>query len=271
MTPATAASRLAYAPNISWLLSDLPFGERPAALAQAGFTALEFGFPSHADIPALEVARRALGLEIVLFNQDVPVWDASNRGYLVDLRRRAEFERTLSDALDIASRLGVRKVMLPSGVEVEGEPHETQRMCMVANLRAAAPKAERAGVILTIEVLNPVDNPGYFLISPEEALAIVGEVNHPHVRFQLDSYHVTLMGSDPLRLVREHAPLIGHIQFADVPGRHEPGTGKIDFAALLATAEAAGYRGYIGLEYIPQAAGLGALAWVPPDRRRLTS
>ncbi len=269
MTPEDVASRLAYAPNISWLLPDLPFGERPAALAQAGFTGLEFGFPSHADIPALEAARRELGLEVVLFNQDVPVWDAANRGYLVDVRRRAEFERKLDDALAIAARLGVQKIMLPSGVEVSGAAHDAQRECMVANLRAAAARAERAGVMLTIEVLNPGDNPGYFLTSPEEALAIVGEVNHPRVRFQLDSYHVTLMGGDPLRLLREHAPLIGHIQFADSPGRHEPGTGTIDFAALLAAAEAAGYRGYIGLEYIPLAAGAGALDWVAADRRRL--
>jgi hydroxypyruvate isomerase len=265
--PEASTSGLSFAPNISWLLPDLPFGERPAALAQIGFTALEFGFPSHADIPALEAARRELGLEIILFNQDVPVWDAGNRGYLVDERRHTEFQRTLDEALDIARRLGVHKIMLPSGVEVADQTRLVQREWMLANLRSAAPQAERAGVMLTIEVLNPVDNPGYFLTSIEEALAIVREVNHPLVRFQLDTYHVTLMGGDPLALVREQAPWIGHIQFADVPGRHEPGTGKIDFAALLAAAERAGYRGYIGLEYIPQAEGARALAWVPPDRR----
>lgn len=267
---ASFSSSLAYAPNISWLLADLPFGERPAAIAQAGFSAIEFGFPSHADIPALEAAHRALGLEIVLFNQDVPVWDAANRGYLVDERRRVEFQRTLGEALDIARRLGVQKVMLPCGVEVAEQTRQAQRDCMLANLRAAAPQAERAGVMLTIEVLNPVDNPGYFLTSADEALAIVREVNHPLVRFQLDTYHVTVLGGDPLRLIREQAPWIGHIQFADAPGRHEPGTGKIDFAALLDAAQAAGYRGYIGLEYIPLAAGAGALDWVTPDRRRLS-
>jgi hydroxypyruvate isomerase len=239
-------------------------------VAQAGFTALEFGFPSHADIPALEAARRELGLEIVLFNQDVPVWDGANRGYLVDQRRRAEFERTLSEAIEIGGRLGVQKIMLPSGIEVRGEPREAQLACMRANLRAAASQAERVGVMLTIEVLNPVDNPGYFLTSADEALAVVREVNHPLVRFQLDTYHVTVTGGDPLRLLREHAGWIGHIQFADAPGRHEPGTGTIDFAGVLAAAEQGGYRGYIGLEYIPQAAGAGTLAWVPPNRRRLT-
>ncbi len=271
MTAEAPASSLAFAPNVSWLLPDLPFGERLAAIADAGFSAVEFGFPSHADLAALEGARRDLGLEIVLFNQDVPVWDEANRGYLVDARRRPEFERTLTEALAIAVRLGVRKIMLPSGVEVAGVAHEAHRERMVETLRAAAALAERAAVMLTIEVLNPVDNPGYFLTSPEEALAIVGHVNHPRVRFQLDSYHVTLMGGNPAQLLREHTSLIGHIQFADFPGRHEPGTGRIDFAALLAAAEAVGYRGYIGLEYIPLAAGIRALDWVPPDRRRLSA
>jgi hydroxypyruvate isomerase len=261
---------LGYAPNISWLFPELPFALRPKVIADLGFEAIEFGFPSHADLPALEAARRELGLEIVLFNQDVPLWDTANRGYLVDERRRVEFQRTLGEALDIARRLGVQKVMLPCGVEVADQTRQAQRDCMLANLRAAAPQAERAGVMLTIEVLNPVDNPGYFLTSSDEALAMVREVNHPLVRFQLDTYHVTVLGGDPLRLLREQAPWIGHIQFADVPGRHEPGTGTIDFAALLAAAEQAGYRGYIGLEYIPQAAGARALEWIPADRRRLT-
>ncbi len=262
---------LAYAPNVSWLIPDLPFARRLEAVADLGFGAVEFGFPSHSDLAALEGARRDRGLEMVLFNQDVPVWDEANRGYLVDARRRAEFERTLGEALAIAERLGVQKIMLPAGVEVAGASHEAQRDCMVANLRGAAVPAERAGVMLTIEVLNPVDNPGYFLTDPEEALAIVGEVDHPRVRFQLDSYHVTMMGGDPVQMLQRHAPLIGHIQFADFPGRHEPGTGRIDFAALLAAAEAVGYRGYIGLEYIPLAAGIRALDWVPPDRRRLSA
>jgi hydroxypyruvate isomerase len=211
-----------YAPNVSWLFPELPFAERLKAVAQAGFGAVEFGFPSHADLAALQAARADLGLEVVLFNQDVPVWDASNRGYLVDASRRDEFRATLDQALAIAARLGVQKVMLPAGVELAGQSRAGQRACMLENLRLAGSRAERAGVTLTIEVLNPVDNPGYFLTSPEEALAIVREVHHPRVRYQLDTYHVTLQGGDPARLLRENAGEIGHLQFADCPGRHEP-------------------------------------------------
>ena len=260
---------LAYAPNISWLLPDLPFSERPRAVAEAGFGAFEFGFPSHADLAALHAAREDWGLEIVLFNQDVPVWDRANRGYLADPARGDEFHRTLDEAFVLAGRLGAQKIMLPAGVEVPGLPRPAQRKCMVDRLHQAGALAEQAGVLLTIEVLNPMDNPGYFLTSADEAIGIVREVDHSHVRFQMDTYHLHRQGGDPEKTLGADGPAIGHIQFADDPGRHEPGSGSIDFGALLRAARAAGYRGYIGLEYIPQSRGIDTLAWVPEEMRRL--
>ena len=269
MRTAAKTHGLAYAPNISWLLPELPFAERPRAIAQAGFGALEFGFPSHADIAALETASQRWGLQIVLFNQDVPVWDEANRGYLVDRRRREEFRRRLDEAFALAVRLGVPKVMLPAGVEVPGMTRQAQRDCMLENLRHAAPLAAEAGVLLTIEVLNPIDNPGYFLTSSKEALDVVREINHPSIRFQYDTYHLQRLEGNLARTLRDNIDWIGHIQFADAPGRHEPGTGTINFKLLEAEVEASGYRGYIGLEYIPLAEGVQALAWVPEDRRSL--
>ncbi len=260
---------VAYAPNISWLLPGLPFSERPRALAEAGFEALEFGFPSHADIPALEAARREWGLDIVLFNQDVPAWDEQNRGYLVDRRRRDEFARTLDEALEIAGRLSAHKIMLPAGVEVPGLGRAAQRECMLSRLVEAAPLAESAEVLLTIEVLNPSDNPGYFLTSSSEAIEIVRQVDHPNIRFQFDSYHMRRLERNLVETLTANAKWIGHIQFADEPGRHEPGSGTIDFRALLDAARQAGYQGYIGLEYIPRTGGVEALSWVPGEMRKL--
>ena len=258
---------LGYAPNVSWLFPELPFALRPKAVADLGFEAIEFGFPSHADLQALEACRQEQGLRIVLFNQDVPVWDGANRGYLVDPKRRGEFRRTFDQALDLARRLGVEKVMLPAGVVRPDMPPSAQRECMLENLRTAAPQAAQAGVLLTIEVLNPDDNPGYFLTSSAEAIDIVRQVNHPSVRFQLDTYHLQRLEGHLLTTLQANADWIGHLQFADEPGRHEPGTGRIEFEPLLAAAESAGYSGTIGLEYIPQAQGASALAWVPPERR----
>jgi hydroxypyruvate isomerase len=233
---------VSYAPNVSWLFPETGFSERPKLVAEEGYRALEFGFPSHADIPALEVAVRDLGLVVVLFNQDVPVWDSANRGYLVDRARREEFQRTLDQALELCRRLGVAKLMLPAGVELAGAAREDQLACMLENLRLAAPLAADADVMLTIEVLN-----------------------HPAVRMQLDTYHLGQLGYDPANEIRRHAGWIGHIQFADYPGRHEPGSGGLDFVGIRAAVEAIGYDGYIGLEYIPLQAGARTLAWAQAE------
>jgi hydroxypyruvate isomerase len=258
---------ITYAPNISWLLPERKFNERPAEVARLGFSAVEFGFPSHADLDALQAAREELGINIILFNQDVPVWNHANRGYLVDPNRRDEFHRTLDDALEIAHRLKVKKIMLPAGVELVEMTYEAQVICMLENLRSAAPLAKDADVLLTIEVLNPKDNPRYFLTSSRQAIDVVQQVNHPHVRFQFDSYHLQMMEGDLAKIIRSNIEWIGHIQFADFPGRHEPGTGSIDFHNLLVTINSAGYQGHIGLEYVPSAEGLSALDWVPAVMR----
>ena len=252
---------VSYAPNVSWLFPETPFAERPGLVAEAGCQALEFGFPSHADLPAMQAAVADLGLEVVLFNQDVPVWDAANRGYLVDARRKVEFRRTLDQALEICRRLGAAKVMLPAGVALDGVEPQAQRDCLLENLRLAAPQAAEAGVMLTLEVLNPTDNPGYFLTDLEQARQAVEAVNHPSVRLQIDTYHLGVLGYDPATEIRRHAEWIGHIQFADFPGRHEPGSGGLDFESILAAVAAIGYEGYIGLEYVPLQAGVSTLAW----------
>jgi hydroxypyruvate isomerase len=258
---------LNFAPNISWIFKELDFKDRARAAARLGFKAVEFGFPSACDIDGLDEVRQELGLMVVLFNQDVPVWEPGNRGYLADPARRAEFHRKLDEALEVARKLSAQKVMLPAGVELPGMPRAEQRACMVENLAYAGRLGVQAGVLFTAEVLNPIDNPGYFLTTSKEALEIVKEVNHPQVKMQFDTYHIQLMegGEDQQVLesiLQENMPSIGHIQFADVPGRHEPGTGKLNFARLLSLIEKAGYQGTIGLEYKPQAQSGAALDWV---------
>jgi len=253
---------LTYAPNISWLFPEQPFKDRARSAAEAGFKAVEFGFPSACDISGLAEVQAEFGLEVVLFNQDVPVWDANNRGYLANPGRRDEFKQTLDDALKIVEMLGVHKVMLPVGVELPGMTREAQRTCIIENLGYASRLAEQADVLLTIEALNPIDNPGYFLTSSAEGFDIILAVNHPHIKFQFDTYHLQLMEGNLTNNLVEHIELIGHIQFADAPGRHEPGTGELNFLNLSKAILEAGYDGYIGLEYVPLAQGKAALDWL---------
>lgn len=258
---------LTYAPNISWLLPELPSGERPRALADAGFTAFEFGFPSAVDVETIDEARQEYGLDVILFNQDVPVWDRSHRGYLSDPRQRDEFRRRLDEALSLAGRLRAHKVMLPAGVEIPDVGREHQRDLIVENLRYAGPLAEQAGVMLTVEVINPHDHPGYYLTSSPLAVDIVQTVAHPRVRFQFDTYHLQRMEGNLAETIRRQAAWIGHVQFGDYPDRGQPGTGTIDFDTLLHTLQSVGYEGYVGLEFAPRDQGLQALAWVPEGMR----
>jgi len=258
---------LAYAPNVSWVFPELPFAGRVRAVAEEGFAAVEFNFPSQADIPALEALQQEYGLRVTLFNLDVPVWDDACRGYLADPRLRAEFDRRFDDALDLARRLSCPCVMLPVGNRVPGMSRDAQRDQIVENLRRVAPLAEQQGITLTIEALNQIDNPGYYLSSSRESFEILRAVDHPNVRFQYDFYHMQLLEGNLINTLTANIELIAHFQVADVPGRHEPGRGEINFVQVLQAVAATGYDGAVGLEYSPLAGSRASLAWVPPRAR----
>lgn len=258
---------LSYAPNVSWLFPELAFADRIYAVARAGFVAIEFGFPSQADIPAVEASREEYGLVVALFNMDVAVWDGVCRGYLADPKWRDEFDRTFEQTLRLAERLGCRVVHVPVGNRVPEMSRDAQREQIVENLRRVAPLAEQQGLTITIEALNQLDNPGFYLSSSREGFQIVEAVDHPNVRFQYDFYHIQLQEGNLINTFTEHIAQIGHFQVADPPGRHEPGTGEINFPQVLAALAATGYDGYVGLEYSPQAQGNAALDWLPSAAR----
>ncbi len=259
---------LSYAPNINWLFRELPFSERPGAVAKARFDALELGFLSPEKVSPLLNAQDAFGLQIVLFNQDVPGFNESNRGYMADPALRDTFKHKLDEALNFAQQLNVHKVMLCAGAVVPGMPQQIQRDCIIENLSYAGPLADDAGVLLTTEMLNPIDFPGYFINSTVEAFKIIKAVDHPAVRFQFDTYHIQVSEGNLITKLEQNKEWIGHIQFGDVPGRLAPGTGEINFSNLHQVLERFGYTSYIGLEFKSDLPGDEALNWVPDILRR---
>lgn len=256
-----------FAPNINWLFPELAFEKRPQAVAEAGFNAFEFAFPGRINIEAIQRAQNDLGLQIVLFNMDVPETGPSRLGFLADPGLRDDFQAYLDETLELTQRLRTQKIMILVGLELPDLGREAQHECIVENLRYAAPLAAEANVLLTIETLNSSDAPGYFLTSSQEGFEIIRKVNHPHVRYQLDTFHLQLMEGNPTSILKSNIELIGHIQFGDVPGRCEPGMGELNFLSFTHVAEDAGYEGYIGLEYIPRGKGAETLEWIPPERR----
>ena len=241
-----------FAANVSLLFTDAPLLERFALARQAGFEAVELQFPyAH---PAAEIAERLAGLPLVLHNLPPGDWAAGERGLAALPGREGEFQDSVGRALDYAQQLGVRQLHCLAGVGGD-------RATYVANLRFAAAALKARGLRLLIEPLNHVDVPGYFLTGSAQALAIIDDVGADNLFLQYDVYHMQRMEGELAATLRAQLHRIGHIQVADNPGRHEPGTGEINYAYLFALLDTLGYAGWVGCEYIPQGDTVAGLAW----------
>ena len=249
------------------LWPELDVYERFAAAAAAGFARVEILFVHALDTRRIKGLIDAHGLEIVLFDPAPGNWDAGERGTLCLPGREREFQQSVQEALETARLFGTRRLNAIAGLVPAGVSRAAAEQTAIANLRQAAPAAAAAGVLLLVENINSIDMPGYVADTPERAAALVEAVDQPNVRLQLDQYHVGMMGGDPLDALRRYRHLVEHVQVADVPGRHEPGTGQQPIAAFLDELDRLGYAGAVGLEYRPIADTSAALEWLPRDRR----
>jgi 2-dehydrotetronate isomerase len=249
-----------FAANLSTLFTELPFLDRFAAARKAGFGAVEFQAPY--DYPAAEIAARAAAVDvrIVLFNAPMGNAKAGERGFAAQPGREADFDASVATALDYARALSCHQVHVLAGLSI-GDEQARQEAVYVANLRRAAPRAAAQGVSLLIEPLNARDNPGYFLNTTRHAIAILDRVAHDNVGLQFDLYHCQISEGDLARHMRDLSGRYPHVQIANVPGRHEPGQGEIDFAFLFDLFDEIGYGGWIGCEYRPRAGTLAGLGW----------
>jgi len=256
-----------YAANLSMLWPELDVYDRFGAAAAAGFSRVEILFVHALDHGRLANLLNEHALDLVLFDPAPGNWDAGERGTLSLPGREEEFQRSIRDALEAARVLGTRRLNAIAGVLPAGVTREDAEQTAVGNLRQAAPLAEQAGIMLLVENINTTDMPGYVADTVERAAAIVQRVDRPNVRLQLDQYHVGMMGGDARAALRTYRDLVEHVQIADVPGRHEPGTGQQPIPEFLADLDALGYAGAVGLEYRPSATTDAALAWLPRDQR----
>jgi hydroxypyruvate isomerase len=238
---------LILSPCIEWLFADgdRPFPERINAAAGAGFSHVEFWTASNKDLERVEMAVRESGVAVSCFVSEPT-------GRLVDPDTHADFLLGVERSGELAARLNARNLIVVSGDSRPGVDRRRQRDAITEALVRAAPIASRAGVRLLLEPLNTrVDHPGYFLDSTTEALQIVRDVDDSAVGLLYDLYHSVVMGEEPREVLAGAGHLVGHVHVADAPGRHEPGTGTVDWQAQLAALRSAGYMGAIGLEYRP--------------------
>lgn len=249
--------------NLTFLFCEVPFPERFARAAAAGFTGVEYLFPYEYPPEQLAVSLRSAGLEQVLFNLPAGDWGAGERGIACQPGREAEFREGVELALTYAQALSCRRLHCLAGLRPEGVDEDEIRRTYVANIRLAADRYAAAGIQLLIEPINSrVDMPGYWLDTPAKAFDLLGEIGRPNVAVQFDIYHAQVMAGDLARTIEANLDRIGHVQVADNPGRHEPGTGEINYPYLFALLDRLGYDGWVGCEYKPMAATESGLSWM---------
>ncbi|MEP7311434.1 MAG: 2-oxo-tetronate isomerase [Pseudomonadota bacterium] len=253
------------AANLSTLFTELPFVDRFAAAADAGFRGVECQFPYALSAEQIAGELQRHRLQLVLFNTPPGDLAAGERGIGGLTGRETEFRAGLTTALHYAAVTGCPRLHVMAGIPPAGADPARQRAVFAANLEAVADSAAAQGVTLLLEPINTrVDVPGYLINSTAAALECIATANRPNLALQFDVYHQQIIEGDVARRFAQLLPRVGHVQIADNPGRHEPGSGEINFPWLLSHIDALGYAGWIGCEYLPAAGTLAGIGWATP-------
>ena len=230
---------------IEMIFRDLPFLDRIDAVAEAGYSAFEFWGWRTKDLTGILQRKRKYGLDVAIFGVDPT-------GHLVDPTVRNEFIKGVKTSVETAHKLECPTLLVTVGNELEGVPRKKQHESIVEGLREASKIAEKAGVTLALEPLNVlVDHKGYYLYSSAEGFEILREVNSSNVKLLYDIYHQQITEGNLIDTITKNISSIAHFHVGDVPGRHEPGTGEINYANVFKKIDEAGYRGYVSLEFRP--------------------
>lgn len=251
-----------FAANLSMLFTEVPMLERFERAARAGFQAVEVQFPYEA--PAQEVAARlkASGLPMVLHNLPGGNWAAGERGIACHPDRVDEFRAGVQRALEYAQALDVPTLNCLAGIAPAGVDDALLRRTFVDNVRHAAAALKAAGRRLVIEPINRYDVPGFWLHRTDQALSVLDEVGSDNAFVQYDLYHAQRTEGELCGTLSRHLARIGHVQIADNPGRHEPGTGEIHWPHVFAHLDRIGYAGWVGCEYKPAGVTEDGLDWM---------
>ena len=252
-----------FSANISMMFTEHDWLDRPAAAAANGFEAIEIQFPY--DHPADEW-RHAIGeARMAVSVLNIPVGDmlTDGPGLAATPGRQLEFRRAVEEAHDVAAQLQPRNVNVLTGFpEQAGHDRALCLATLAENLRMAADIMSDIGIGVVVEAANTVDRPGFFLSTSEQALEAIDRAGHKNLSLEHDLYHMDIMEGRLIERLEEIMPRIGHIQFADNPGRNEPGTGTIDFPAVFAAIDRLGYTGWVAAEYDPSGRTEDSLAWM---------
>lgn len=252
------------AANLTIQFGEHAFLDRFAAAKDAGFDAVEFLFPYDHDPETVAAASEKAGVSVVLFNFPPGNWDAGDRGTAALPDRQQECLAGIEKGLLYAEALSCPTIHLMGGIVPAGVNRGVMTDIYIDAIRHAADLAAPSGRVICLEPLNSRDMPGYIISTTDQAAALIEDVDRPNVRLQFDLYHAQIMEGDLITRLRRRAPVIGHVQIAGVPDRHEPDTGETAPHILLAELDAIGYQGWVGCEYRPRNGTVAGLGWAKP-------
>ncbi|EPC01842.1 hypothetical protein L861_19520 [Litchfieldella anticariensis FP35 = DSM 16096] len=255
---------LKLAANLTFMFTEVPFLARFARAKAAGIRYIEFHnpYPFCERPERIRDAATEADVEIVHFNLPGGDWESGERGLAVLPERTNEFREGVDATIEIARQLGCAQLNCPLGYPRNDLSEEMQHRTLVDNLRHAADATAQAGIQLMVEPLNPITHPGYPLVNTTQAAALLDAVGHPNLLIQYDFYQMQRSEGELIETVRRYNERIGFIQLADNPGRHEPGTGEINYRFLFAELERMGFDRYVSLEYTPSGTTEDSLHWI---------
>jgi len=251
-----------FSANLTMLYPDSPFLDRFERARASGFRFIEFVLPYEHDLAALASALQRNGLTQVLFNLPSGNWNAGERGLAGHPDRIDEFRQAVATGIEFARALGCRQLNCLAGKRDPRFPLEEQMRVLLENLHYAGRLFAEHNLTLLIEMLNPYDTPNYLVPTPRAAFALQDRASVPNLKIQYDVYHAQRSEGELAVAFQQNVSRIGHVQLADNPGRHQPGTGEINYRFLFDGMDRAGYTGYVGLEYFPLGTTDESLAWL---------
>lgn len=258
---------LRFSANVTTMYPEVPFLERFGRARASGFRYVECQFPYAYSIAELQAQLKENELEMVLFNLPPGDWGQGDRGLAIDPKRREEFIESVATGLRYATALGCTRLHCMTGILPEGFEQEEAYAVLQDNVRYAAAEAKKHGVTILIEPINSMDMPGYYMSSLALAERLIREVNSPLVRLQFDFYHIQRIQGELLNSYLKLSSIIGHVQIADNPGRHQPGTGEINYMKIFEELQTVDYDGFIGCEYNPLGDTDDSLQWLQKWKR----
>lgn len=262
---------LKFCAHFNYLFQDIALEERFPAARDCGFKAIEFPMPHLLGLERFHALAQQHGLKMV----ETAIPNASEgpgrKGFACLADMKDEFQLAVERGLEAVRILKCDLLHPMAGIMPQGATRDELLSLYMDNMRYALRRCQDANVRMMIEPISDESMPGYFMNHPDLAMDVLDELGSEHAVLMFDLYHADVKGVDSPAFISDNFERIAHVQVADNPGRHEPGTGNIDFDASFRVLEAEGYQGWIGLEYVPSGATRDSFGWMDKAQRAVAA